>query len=166
MSPNPREVSLALLTRKGAMIEVPFLNLLAAAWINFENHDWIDHGEALSDSFYEIPLGPEDPARVKFRQTKMLVPKTQPDPTRMDGRDKTPVTFVNEVTHWWDGSQIYGSDQETVDRLRSGVDGKMKLWWVGLTLFHTLFAREHNAICDHLKAAYSDWDDNRLFNVA
>lgn len=187
MSPNPRKVSLELLTRQGPMKEVPFLNLLAAAWINFENHDWIDHGEPLEHSLHEIPLAADDPARVQFRQTKMFVPKSQPDPTRMGDEERTPITFINEVTHWWDGSQIYGSDQETVDRLRSGVDGMLRLtdehtlpidkkgveetgfrrnWWLGLTLFHTLFAREHNAICEHLKAAYPDWDDNRLFNVA
>ena len=39
-------------------------------------------------------------------------------------------------------------------------------WWVGVAMLHTLFAREHNAICDHLKRSYPDWDDNRLFNVA
>ena len=33
-------------------------------------------------------------------------------------------------------------------------------------MFHTLFAREHNAICDLLREAYPDWDDNRLLNVA
>jgi len=31
------------------------------------------------------------------------------------------------VTHWWDGSQIYGSDEKTCMRLRSQVKGKMKL---------------------------------------
>ncbi len=35
-----------------------------------------------------------------------------------------------------------------------------------MSLLHTLFAREHNAICDRLKVAYPHWDDNRLFNVA
>ena len=27
------------------MTEVPFLNLLAASWIQFMNDDWINHGE-------------------------------------------------------------------------------------------------------------------------
>ena len=187
MSPNPREISRMLLTREGEMKEVPFLNLLAASWINFENHDWIHHGEPLIKDTHEIPLAANDPARKKFRQTKISVGKTQPDPTRMPGEEENPITFVNEVTHWWDGSQVYGSDQETVDLLRSGLDGKLTLeengtlplnekgtektgftrnWWVGLTMFHTLFAREHNAICNHLKESYPDWDDNRLFNVA
>ena len=44
--------------------------------------------------------------------------------------------------------------------------GFRRNWWVGLTMLHTLFVREHNAICDMLHEAYPDWDDNRLFNVA
>jgi len=185
MSPNPREVSRVLLTRGEKMLEIPFLNLLAAAWIQFQNSDWISHGENHSTSLHEVPLAEDDPFRKRYGQTKMFIAKTQPDPTRTPD-EKLPISFINEVTHWWDGSQIYGSNQETVDRLRSKVDGKLRLqpdgrlpmrhhvedtgfvrnWWVGQALLHTLFAREHNSICDHLKARHPDWDDDRLFNVA
>jgi hypothetical protein len=44
--------------------------------------------------------------------------------------------------------------------------GFTRNWWVGMSMLHTLFVREHNSICDHLKASYPDWDDTRLFNVA
>lgn len=187
LSPNPRTISTKLLTRDGDMKEVPFLNLLAASWIQFQNHDWVNHGDALQTDLIEIPLPEDDPAREKYRQSKMFVGRSQPDPTRMGGKEHTPTTFINEVTHWWDGSQLYGSDQETVDRLRSGEDGKLRLqanghlpldqkkveetgfvrnWWIGLSMLHTLFAREHNAICDHLKIFHPSWNDTRLFNVA
>jgi tetratricopeptide (TPR) repeat protein len=192
MTPNPREISRKLLARprRGEateMKEIPFLNMLAAAWIQFQNADWINHGEMLYRDVHEIPLAEDDPARVKFRQTKMFIGKTQPDPTWMSGREQTPVTFINEVTHWWDGSQIYGSDQEVQNRLRSFVDGKLRLnpngtlptdskgveetgfrrnWWVGVAILHTLFVHEHNAICDQLKISYPHWGDDRLFNVA
>jgi hypothetical protein len=187
LTPNPREISRHLLSRKGKMKEVPFLNMLAAAWIQFQNHDWINHGENKLTDLIEIPMAEDDPAIKKFWQTKMLVPKSQPDPTRMEGKEESQVSFINEVTHWWDASQIYGSDQETVNRLRSGIDGKLRLnedgtlpvnqkgqeetgfmrnWWIGLSILHTLFVKEHNAICDHLKKHYADWDDNRLFNTA
>ena len=186
MTPNPRKVSLKLLTRHGDMKKVPFLNLLAASWIQFQNHDWISHGENLTrPDVYEIPLEDDDPARTRYRQTKMFVGKTQPDPTRRNSGEPAPVTYLNEVTHWWDGSQIYGSDQATQSRLRSGIDGKLKLengllplrsgvedtgftrnWWVGLSMLHTLFAKEHNAVCDRLKQKYPSWDDNRLFHVS
>ena len=187
LTPNPRTVSRRLLRRTDEMVEVPFLNLLAASWIQFQNHDWITHGENVTTDVIEIPLDEDDPARRRYRQAKMFVARTQPDPTRRDGDEETPLTFINEVTHWWDGSQIYGSDQATQDRLRSGVGGKLALtddgtlpldrhgvedtgmvrnWWVGLAMLHTLFAREHNAICDHLAEHHPDWDDDRLFNVA
>ncbi len=187
LTPNPREISRHLLTRSAEMKEVPFLNMLAASWIQFENHDWVNHGENLLNELIEIPLAADDPLRKKYWQSKIMVPRTQADPTRMTDKEPTPISFINEVTHWWDGSQIYGSDQHTIDRLRSGVDGKMKMtekgtlpmgqkrieetgfvrnWWVGLSMLHTLFTLEHNAICDHLKLHNSSWDDKRLFNVA
>ena len=39
----------------------------------------------------------------------------------------TPATFQNDVTHWWDGSQLYGSDEQTSGKLRSFKNGKMKV---------------------------------------
>ena len=187
MTPNPREISRKLLTRGDKIQEVPFLNMLAGSWIQFQNGDWINHGEILFRDVHEIPLAADDPARIKYRQGHIFVGKTQPDPTFTPGKEQTPITFINEVTHWWDGSQIYGSDQETQNRLRSLVDGKLRLseegtlpldkkgvedtgfrrnWWVGMSILHTLFVREHNAICDRLKVSYPHWNDSHLFNVA
>jgi hypothetical protein len=195
LTPNPRVISLKLLSRprgpdgEPVMEEVPFLNMLAAAWIQFMNGDWINHGEIYYDypNVIEVPLPGDDPARTRYAQGKMFLGRTQRDPTRTDGLETVAHSAINEVTHWWDGSQIYGSDQATQDRLRSHAGGKMRLnadgtlprdakgvedtgfrrnWWVGLALLHTLFVHEHNAICDELAAAYPEWDDNRLFNVA
>ena len=194
LTPNPREISRTLFTRNGPMKEVPFLNMLAACWIQFMNSDWINHGEIqfkgetqFNDEI-EVPLAEDDPARKRYRQEKMFIGKTQADPTReSESEEVARQSAINEVTHWWDGSQIYGSDQETQDRLRSFVGGKMRVnedgtlpvdskgveetgfnrnWWVGQSLLHTLFVREHNAICDHLQESYPSWVDNRLFNVA
>jgi hypothetical protein len=194
LRPNPREVSLRLLTRPDRddgqpdMKTVQFLNLLAASWIQFMIHDWINHGETQDDGVITVPLPEGDPARDRYLQTELVIGKTQVDPTRNGHDEPAATSSINEVTHWWDGSQIYGSDQVTQDRLRSGVLGKMRLnddgtlpvdpstgvedagfmrsWWVGLAMLHTLFVREHNAICEMLHDAYPEWDDNRLFNVA
>jgi hypothetical protein len=202
LEPNPREISLRLLTRpdgndgKPEMVTVPFLNLLSASWIQFMVHDWINHGEVLRDDFIKVPLPSNDPACDRYQQSEMPIGRTQIDPTRKDPEDPTRdrsdepalTSSINEVTHWWDGSQVYGSDQKTQDHLRSHLFGKMRLnadgtlpiepgtlveeagfrrnWWLGLSMLHTLFVREHNAICDMLYEAYPTWDDNRLFNVA
>jgi len=187
LTPNPREISRHLLTREKQMKEVPFLNVLAAVWIQFQNHDWISHGENKLNELIEVPMATDDPVAKKFRQTKMFVPRTQPDPTRRAEGEPAATSFINEVTHWWDASQIYGSDEETTNRLRSFTNGKLRIteegrlpldkkgieqtgfvrnWWVGLSMLHTLFVREHNAICDMLKKHNPTWDDNRLFQVA
>jgi hypothetical protein len=186
MKPNPRELSLMFLTRKGPMKKVPFLNMLSVAWIQFQNHDWISYGESKNNQAHEIPLSANDPARKRYWQTKLLVGKTQSDPWR-NNQEVFEKTYLNECTHWWDGSQIYGSDQKTQDWLRSGQNGKLRMtpegrlprdhkgieetgfvrnWWLGLGMMHTLFVKEHNAICDHLSARYPAWDDHHLFNVA
>jgi tetratricopeptide (TPR) repeat protein len=187
LSPNPREISRTFFTRNGPMKEVPFLNMLAACWIQFMNSDWINHGEIHFDDVIEVPLPEDDTARRRYRQEKMLIGKTQADPTRQGKDEPAARSSINEVTHWWDGSQIYGSDQDKQKQLRSSVGGKMRInedgtlplddkgieetgfdrnWWVGQSMLHTLFVREHNAICDHLQSTYPDWDDDQLFNVA
>src|SRR5947207_1394995 len=115
----------------------------------------------------------------------MKIRRTSPDRTRTN-RSGLPPTYDNTVTHWWVVSQIYGSNQDKNRELRAGEDGKMILedgflplepdkalkgvdrtgfndnYWVGLSLLHTLFVKEHNAICDHLKGAYPTWDDEKL----
>lgn len=35
--------------------------------------------------------------------------------------------FSNVETHWWDGSQIYGSGRERQAEVRTFVDGKIKV---------------------------------------
>jgi hypothetical protein len=54
------------------------------------------------------------------------------------------------------------------DPTHPGVDftGFNDNWWIGLSLLHNLFAREHNAICSALKLRYPTWDDEELFQRA
>jgi cytochrome P450 len=188
--PNPAVISQELLSRGDAgMKEVEFLNLLAAAWVQFMVHDWVSHRTYAPNldqtKTYDVELPDGHPGKVAHHQVRMRVGKTMPDPTQQ-ASDGAPPTTINEVTSWWDGSQLYGSDGATTESLRSGIDGKLTLdgeflpllegsvehtgynrnWWVGLSLLHTLFAREHNAICDELKRSHPAWDDDRLFNVA
>jgi hypothetical protein len=194
LEPNPREVSRLLLARpigadgRPVMQEVAFLNLFAASWIQFMLHDWVNHGDTQPKNVLTVPLLKGDPARDRYLQDEITVGRTQVDPTRNDQQEPAATSFINEVTHWWDGSQIYGSDKETQKRVRSDKFGKLKLsedgklpteystkveeagfrrnWWVGLSMLHTLFVREHNAICDMLQENHPDWGDDRLFNVA
>ncbi len=180
LSPSPREVSRTLMARR-EFIPARTLNVLAAAWIQFQIRDWFRHGDPRTDDPWRLDLSPED----DWPQDAMLISRTAMDGPAVEG---APPTFVNHETHWWDASQLYGSTPEFQRLLRSGVDGKVRLddrgllpidpaeltefpggidgWWAGLALLHILFMREHNAICDRLRSEYPGWSDDELFDHA
>lgn len=188
MVPNPRLISRILQTRKnGKTKEVPFLNMNAVWWIQMETHDWVSHGDNRTNELMEVPLAKDDPKRQQLHMTDMLVPKTADDPTRKASEANTPNTYLNEVTHWWDGSQLYGSSDEKCKKLRTMEGGKLRLdekgqlpvgkdgieetgfsrnWTLGLASMHTLFAQEHNSIADMLAKAYPTWNDDQIFHKA
>jgi hypothetical protein len=188
LEPNPRDISRRLLARdqfKPATI----LNYLAAAWIQFETHDWFFHGNPVKGREFRIDIAPGD----TWGPGPMLIRRTPPDPTRKPNDGPWPPTYVNAESHWWDASQIYGDDAAITRRLRCDPDGnllpnghfyvsegllpidpatRMDMsgftgnWWIGLTLLHTLFTLEHNTICDHLRSEYRHWSDERVFQTA
>jgi hypothetical protein len=197
LEPSPRLVSIRLLARptrsNGTTDFKPatILNLLAAAWIQFQTHDWFNHGtpRPIDDDPFDVPLPPGD----SWPEGKMLVRRTRSDPTRKPNDTAGPVTYANAETHWWDSSQIYGDSTEAGKKYRSGKDGKLRIdpttkripvdptgieitgltsnWWLGLSILHNLFTLEHNAICDHLVQAFPEWRDNenqddQIFRVA
>ncbi len=211
LSPNPREVSRKLFTRD-RFRPASSLNLLAAAWIQFQVHDWFNHRrhkpsdpKTLKDYLPPIPLEKDDdwPGREECpphsNKFFMQIRRTEEDDTvdrrseefekggKLEGLAEFPV-YKNTETHWWDGSQLYGSDAAKQDLLREHGNGRLRVehrrlpedpqhqgvdltgfndnWWAGLNLLHTLFALEHNAVCEQLQKAYPNWDDERLFQTA
>lgn len=46
------------------------------------------------------------------------------------------------------------------------VTGFNESWWLGLGALHTLFAREHNLLCDELRSRYRTWDDEHIYQTA
>ncbi|WP_181697132.1 peroxidase family protein [Nocardia sp. GTS18] len=179
LDPNPRTVSTALLARD-EFRPATTLNLLAAAWIQFEVHDWFSHRPADAEPFTVTVADGDRPEPTMTIARTATVPA--PDPTG-------PPTFVTGESHWWDASQIYGGTAEAAGRLRSGKLGQVIIdelglppldaenlvarspaaanAWVGLALLHSLFLREHNAICERLVARYPDRrDDQWLYDTA
>jgi hypothetical protein len=181
LDPNPRTVSTELLLRR-EFIPAPTLNVLAAAWLQFQTRDWFSHGTDTS-RLIEVPR----PAGDDWPADPIEVPSTPADPHPDPQAAGRPATFVNTETHWWDASQVYGSTPEFEHAVRTGSQGKVRIgrdglidldpallassggadgWWLGLELMHTVFMREHNAICDRLAAAYPSWSDEELFGKA
>ncbi|MBV9132710.1 MAG: hypothetical protein JO318_08420, partial [Chloroflexi bacterium] len=119
-SPNPRVVSLELLTRNN-FVPATSLNMLAAAWIQFMTRDWFTHGTGDKNNMWQIPLPPGD----DFPQNPMLIPKTIADPTRPPNTESAgPATHVNLQTPWWDASQLYPTDASLQASTRTGSGGK------------------------------------------
>jgi hypothetical protein len=178
LSPSPRVVSRELMTRKN-FLPATTLNVLAAAWIQFEVHDWFSHGKGDPKEVWEFELAAGD----EWHENRMKVPRARRDPT-----SDPPPTFLTEDSHWWDASQIYGSKPELAEAMREGAGGRLKMgldglppaeledhldlegvdgnFWVGLGVLHTLFMHEHNAICDRLRRENPGWRDDKLYDKA
>ena len=180
LDPNPRVVSRELMTRQ-EFIPATMLNLLAAAWIQFMVHDWFVHKRSRTDAV-EIPAAAGD----DWGSPSIRVPRSVPEPA--PAGSTRPPAYANSNSHWWDASQIYGSDRETAAKLRTQAGGRLRIestgllpvdpqtgvhfsgftdnWWIGLAMLHTLFTLEHNYICDLLAHQNPSWDDERLYRKA
>jgi Animal haem peroxidase len=182
LEPNPRVVSRELLTRD------PFqpatsVNALVAPWLQFMIRDWFSHGRGDAGNTWTIRLEDDDP----WPEKPMQIPRTPADRTRPPDSDGLPPTYINTESHWWDASQLYGTSMEMQRFLRSGEHGKLRIrddgllpipqekeldptqvpgFWLGLALMQIIFIREHNSICDRLRADYPSWSDDDLFERA
>ncbi|WP_437630068.1 peroxidase family protein [Sorangium sp. So ce854] len=190
LSPSPRVVSERLLARR-EFAPATTLNLLAAAWIQLMTRDWFNHGTPVRGNELRVPLDKQ--RGDTWHEDPMLIRRTPPDPTRGPAGAGYPPTFLNASSHWWDASVFYGNDEEELRLLidlKDGAGAKLRLepigseligvipsrmrrqaevsrqWWVGLSLLHTAFAREHNTIAEHLHRRYPTWSPERVFHTS
>jgi Animal haem peroxidase len=128
-----------------------FFNVLAAYWIQFMTHDWFSHlDDARNDRSRMMtslgcasarvnnigqPLSAETAARLGCRQDdKMEAALIAEDavPERFEHADvsrlkRSHKTTRNNVTAWWDASQIYGHDARSLQRVRRDPTDSAKL---------------------------------------
>ncbi|HXH86621.1 MAG TPA: peroxidase family protein, partial [Nitrospira sp.] len=185
--------------------KAPFFNVLAAYWIQFMTHDWFSHLEEGHNDPSWMPVGcltqlvdnveqPLSKADIKElgcrpgdRMDQAYVAEgTEPATFVHKGKTylaRAPKTMRNNVTAWWDASQIYGYDETSRKRVKRDPNDKAKLllegkrgggylplfttndpinpewsgqeaaafpdnWSIGLSFYHNIFAREHNAFVD------------------
>ena len=179
-TPSARKVSRDLMTRD-ELIPATTLNILAAAWIQFEVHDWFSHGPNDLKEPYDVSLADGD----DWPENPMVIRRTPRDATSDPGGAQT---WCTGDTHWWDSSQIYGRDAEFGAKARTGEGGRLRIeadgtlpedleedldyadvpgtMWHGLYALHVLFTMEHNAIADRIRAEYPTWSDQQLYDKA
>ena len=145
-------------------------------------HDWFSHGKNETENPWLVPLDDDDP----WPEHPMPIARTRSDPSAAaDGaadlrhRRHALVGRVRRCT---------GAIPRSPPPLRTGEHGKLKLdaqglipqeieshvdltgvagnFWVGLALLHSLFMREHNAVCDHLRATHPELSDDELYDKA
>jgi hypothetical protein len=182
MEPSPRQVSRSLMTRDQFQ-PATAANALAASWLQFMIRDWFSHGKSPQENPWDVPLAPDDP----WPEKPMRVMRTRPDPTRPPGPSDLPPTYVNAASPWWDASNVYGANDDEQAMVRTGQNGKLHVgadgslpyptdpdrnpalvpgFWLGLAMLQTLWANEHNAICDELKTHHPSFTDDELFQKA
>jgi hypothetical protein len=181
--------------------KAPFFNVLAAFWIQFMTHDWFSHlnqDQGQNDTSAGLmPMGCADPAsgcRPEDRIDPALVKDGGAPPLFLmqNGQQRlarAPRTSANNVTAWWDASQLYGHDERSRRRVkrdpadparllmlaeRGEVQGYLPLfaagdpiapqwsgqeasafpdnWSIGMSFYHHVFAREHNAFVAAFRA--------------
>ncbi len=139
-------------------IKAPFFNVLAAFWIQFMTNDWFSHLEeghnaaalepmgcaAKREGGAERPLTPEEVAALGCRPDDRIdgslysrqdAPPTftYTDPATHQQKTvlaRSPKTTANEVTAWWDASQIYGYDDVSARRVKRDPRDPAKLLMV------------------------------------
>ncbi len=151
LKPDPQLISRKLFTRAqsnpGACQDgygtncdyqkAPHLNVLAAFWIQFMTHDWFSHLEEDRSAAEYIKVGCDTAeaqqmgCRADDRIAKSDVAESgEPAKFTYNGKEyltRAPKTFRNNVTAWWDASQIYGFDERSGQRVKRDPSDPAKL---------------------------------------
>ena len=129
--------------------KAPFFNVLAAYWIQFMTHDWFYHLREGNNSGTSMSVGctsqkvnnkeqaltAEQVADLGCRPNdkvgKAFIAQSEPAPV-FDHQNKkyqsrAHRTTENTVTAWWDGSQIYGFDELSIQRVKRDPNDTAKL---------------------------------------
>lgn len=144
--PNPRHISNTLFAQE-SLVNDP-LNLSDYIWVfgQFLDHDISLTGDSDENAIISVPMG--DPWFDPFGQGTAMIFMRRSEV--MDGTGTSisnPRQHGNEITAFIDASNVYGSDEERANWLRTFEDGKMKVSSENLLPFNT-FTGDYNTPID------------------
>ncbi|NES04905.1 MAG: peroxidase, partial [Okeania sp. SIO2F4] len=123
--PNPREISNAVFSQSESILNARNLSDYTWLWGQFLDHDvTLSELQGRTEETINIVI-PEDDATFP---SGSFIPVTRSLFDETTGTDPSnPREQFNELTAWVDGSNVYGSDAERADWLRTFDDGKLKV---------------------------------------
>lgn len=189
--PNARVISNAISQQAGDTPEPRGLTNLIWAFGQFLDHDVTLNPDTLEPAglVRSIAIPQNDP--VLNPSNVISLRESEFDPDSGTG-PSNPRRLTNEITHWVDGSNVYGSEADQAADLRTFSGGQMltsegdllplslsesgRLEFTAgdtrasentvLASMHTLFVREHNRLASTLAIAHPDWSDEQLYQRA
>ena len=185
--PSARVISNVIFDQAESIPNSKGLSDMVWQWGQFLDHDLdLTETSLMIESFpIEVPVGDPwfDPAFTGTQTISLLRSEYVPYTGIVSPREQ-----VNFITTWLDGSQIYGSDSETANSLRTFQNGMLRTSsgnllpvdesgffqagdirvneQVYLTSMHTLFVREHNRICRQLIRGRRAMNDEEIYQEA
>jgi peroxidase len=122
--PSARVVSNEVVDQGGEdIVSDRFLSAMIYAWGQFVDHDLDLTPNASPAEPFNVAVPSGDPSFDPGNLGSQVIPlnRSLSDPAVGNPRQQ-----VNTITAWLDGSQIYGSDAATADKLRTHVGGRLK----------------------------------------
>ena len=182
--PSAREISNIVADQKTDTVNKKGLSDMFWLWGQFLDHDinLTPHDES-KEANIQVPAGDAyfDSKNTGDEHIGFFRSKTITDPS---GRETQP----NVITAYIDGSNIYGSNIETTNQLRSFSGGRLiesaegllpqddsgqfisgdvrVNEHAGLSSMHTLWMREHNRVADKISSKHPQWTDEKVFQEA
>lgn len=171
---NPREVSNLVCPQNGSIPNEGGFSDAVWAWGQFVDHDIdLTHSSAENGTADILVLDPNDPLYP-------IIPFNRSNFVLVDGQREQ----INEITPFIDASNVYGSNVEISNFLRTFKNGEMKsanglLPFNGqflagdvranenlvLTSIHTLFVREHNRLAKLVSKNSPEASDEEIYQI-
>lgn len=161
---NPRHISNLVVKQAGLIPNTFGLTDYMWAWGQFMDHDL----SLIEDNFREpahisVPMG--DPHFDPFRSGRAIIPMFRSVISAGSGR-VSPRNYPNAITHWIDGSNVYGSDEERMLWLRSFEGGKLKVSDGNYLPFNTIDGEQGSPIDPHAPSMFNENPTISKFFVA
>ncbi|MEO1147726.1 MAG: peroxidase family protein [Cyanobacteria bacterium J06638_22] len=189
--PNARVISNTISQQSGDVPEPRGLTDMIWGWGQFLDHD-VTLNEDTPESaglVRSISIPANDPV---LNPSNVISLRESEFEEGTGTSPRNPRRLPNAITHWVDGSNVYGSGDEQANELRAFVGGRLRVsegdllpletsetgrleFSAGdtranensvLSSMHTLFVREHNRLADELADAHPSWTDEQIYQRA